>query len=787
MSRILLMIGVLASVICLGSAVDALAQKTAYDPFAPRTGDAPSAKGGVIANAEFVNSPINVVFKMVSDITGWSIVMSPEVSKQPPKINIWIKNLTPEQVLQQVVTMGGLVMRRTGNTIDVMSFDEYAKLFGIEKRALDLKHADAKAVAASLEPFIDKKVAKIVADTDSNKIILLVPEPLLTSLIQLVEVLDVPPPFAKDVVRVVRVKHLEAATLAPLLEEFLKRAEGTASQKKAGPALDATGPGADEATAGTLAGEWWVVRMMVETKLNAIVLRGSEKDVQKTVALIESLDVPSQIYAQSYLLKFTNARDVFETVRDILEERKRLFGGGRRTGPLRLQVALSEQNNRILVEGSRSDHDYISAVIAAIDKPIPAGSGGTRVYRLQNATSSEVAKVIQDLIEQRLGRRGDLAKQERKGGDTPVTHDGRPAASSGTGGSSTAASSSTSATTTGQGKELAAGDILPPQVTDAPEINAVIIRASAVEQEEFAVVIEELDRPREQVLIEVTLVSVRSDEGFNLGLELGGARIAGSGAQAIGFNHFGIGTVDSRDGTIRIDTPSPFGLNFALFNSDDFSLVLNALKTIGDARITSAPKVLVEDNAQAFISRQTQEPYESTSQGDATTVTSFGGYIDAGTDLTVTPHISNKDWLRLEYQVGLSSFGVRTDAQEAANLPPPRRTNVIQGTVRIPSDHMVVLGGLVNTREDESISAIPFISEIPIIGELAKNREQNQVHETLFIFIRPAVLRDPAFKDLLGLSADDVRKAKVAQDDGPDNPLKLTLPDAGNGAKEVTP
>ena len=260
MSKTLLLIGVLLFVVWPGSGVEVLAQGAGYDPFAPKTGDAPRAKGGVIANAEFVKSPINVVFKMVSDITGWSIVMSPEVSRQPPMINIWIKNLTPEHVLQQVVTMSGLVMRRTGNTIDVMSFDEYAKLFGIEKRALDLKHADAKSVASALKPFIDEKVAKIVADIDSNKIILLVPEPLLTSLVHLVEVLDVPPPFAKDVVRVVRVKHLEAATLVPLLEEFLKRAEGTASQKKVGPALDATGPKADEATVGTLAGEWWVGR-----------------------------------------------------------------------------------------------------------------------------------------------------------------------------------------------------------------------------------------------------------------------------------------------------------------------------------------------------------------------------------------------------------------------------------------------------------------------------------------------------------------------------------------------
>ena len=58
-----------------------------------------------------------------------------------------------------------------------------------------------------------------------------------------------------------------------------------------------------------------------------------------------------------------------------------------------------------------------------------------------------------------------------------------------------------------------------------------------------------------------------------------------------------------------------------------------------------------------------------------------------------------------------------------------------------------------------------------------KTQQNDEVYETLFIFIRPVVLRDPAFADLLQLSATDARKAKVSQADSPTNPLKLLTPE----------
>src|SRR5690606_17379260 len=108
-------------------------------------------------------------------------------------------------------------------------------------------------------------------------------------------------------------------------------------------------------------------------------------------------------------------------------------------------------------------------------------------------------------------------------------------------------------------------------------------------QEELSAVIKELDRPRDQVLLEVTLVSVIATNSFSLGVELSGSRIGDVTTNALGFTSYGIGSFNPATGTIDISTPSPLGLNFAIFNAGDFSMVLNALRTVGDTRITSSP------------------------------------------------------------------------------------------------------------------------------------------------------------------------------------------------------
>jgi general secretion pathway protein D len=704
------------------------------------------------------------------------------VTRQPPKINLWIKNLPAEEVLNQVTDLAGLVAYRQDNTVTVMTYEEYCRQFGVEKTVLQLRNAKAKDLAAILKPLVEKEgQSRIIPDERSNQVILLTPKPLLASMEKLVTAMDVPLELALDTIRVIQLKHVEAQTLAPVLEQFLTQNAPRGAAGAWPPALPGapraaetppshsaattsqTAPSEEPAGGGkglepVVAGGTYSVRFMCEPRLNMIVLRGPANEVLTVSQLITDLDVPGDIETVSYELTYADVREAFEAVRVTLGE----TGGA--NAPGRLRVALSELNAKVVVTGSSADHKRVRKIIEAIDKPLP-GTGGIRVYRLENATAPEVARVIQELIETgtRAARPTGLAPRQLLGppvGGIRRVQPPEPQAA--------AATEAPSPAPVARPSEAAPVGEIPPSAIAAPEINAVIVRASAVQQEELGRLIAELDRPRDQVILEVTLVSVRSTEGFSLGLELAGASINGRGVEQIAFTHFGIGQIDAETGRLRLAEGPLTGLSLAIFDSDDFSLVLNALKSVGDTRITSSPKILVEDNSPAQISQINQEPFEVTDQGQTTTTTSFGGFVDAGTILTVTPHLSQEDWLRLAYEVTFSSFGTRTNTR----LPPPRLQNAVTGTVRVPAEHTVVLGGLVNTRKSKAVEGIPLLSDIPLAGELFKNRDNSESKETLFVFIRPIILRRPSFEDLICLSKDDLRQAKLPPCE-PMNPVKL--------------
>ena len=764
--------------LALAMAMSGVAGGQGYDPFKSAAPAKTTATGNVISSVEFVDTPITTIFKMISDLTGWSILMSPEVTRQPPKINLWIKNLPAERVLNQVVELAGLVADRRDNTVTVMTYEEYCRQFGVDKTVLPLRNAKARDLAALLKPLVEKEgQSRILPDERSNQVILLVPKPMLPSLVKLVTSMDVPLEASGDTIRLIPLRYVEAANLAPLLEQFLtqtsKGAGGAPSAAglrpwEAGPAraasavatsAPATEPSGTASPVG--AGNNYSLRFMCEGSLNVIVLRGPVQEVDTASRLVADLDVPGDARSVSYTLTHADPCEAFDALEAMLGDHEKSS---------RFRLALSQSNSKIVAYGSPADQQRVAEMIGAIDKPL-SENGGIKVYRLENATAAEVAMVIQNLLgldassssssNRATGMRSGLASSV--GGVQRVASSPRQSIRPGE------PSLPTPAQPGGRGGESASDREIPPSVIASPEINAVIVQASSARQEELGRLIAELDRPRDQVLLEVTLVSVRSTDGFHLGLELAGASVNGQGVEQIAFTHFGIGKTNTATGQTRLATDPLTGLNFAIFNSGDLSLVLQALHSVGDTRITSSPKILVEDNCPAQISQINQEPFEVTDQGQTTTTTSFGGFVDAGTVLTVTPHLSREDWLRLAYEVTFSSFGARSDAK----LPPPRLQNTVNGTARVPAEHTVVLGGLVSTRTDKTIEGVPWLMDIPLLGELFRKRDNEDDKETLFIFIRPVLLREASFEDLICLSRDDLRTAGIRPPGDPMNPIQM--------------
>ena len=190
--------------------------------------------------------------------------------------------------------------------------------------------------------------------------------------------------------------------------------------------------------------------------------------------------------------------------------------------------------------------------------------------------------------------------------------------------------------------------------------------------------------------------------------------------------------------------------------------VLRALASHRRARVTSTPRVLVNDNSTGTLASVTEVPFTSVNASNTVATTSFAGFAEAGTTIEVTPRISEDDHLMLDYTVTLNSF----TGAGSAGVPPPRQTDEVRSTVTIPDGHTVIVGGLNRTNSSIMQDGIPFIEFIPVLRELTSTTTTAKSRSTLFVFLRPVILRDDKFRDLRYVS-DKALKCAGCQENYP--------------------
>ncbi len=260
--------------------------------------------------------------------------------------------------------------------------------------------------------------------------------------------------------------------------------------------------------------------------------------------------------------------------------------------------------------------------------------------------------------------------------------------------------------------------------------NRLIIRAPARQQAEFAQIISKLDERKPQVYIEVQIISVSDSNDFSFDIDI--ALNADSDTMFQGLSQLAEASFVN-------------GLTSAIVDTDNVDAIIQTMISDGSGRVISRPRVLVNDNEDAEVTNTREEPFATTTQtAGAPSQTGLGGTLSAGTTFTVRPHIGDYGFLVLEFSVDLSSFGERPNP----DLPPVRLADRVTSTVTIPSDSTVVVGGLSFSSYNETVSKVPILGDIPIIGLAFQNISQEESRSRIYVFITPRVLRDPAFADL---------------------------------------
>ncbi|PTT43277.1 type IV pilus secretin PilQ [Acidovorax sp. HMWF018] len=292
-----------------------------------------------------------------------------------------------------------------------------------------------------------------------------------------------------------------------------------------------------------------------------------------------------------------------------------------------------------------------------------------------------------------------------------------------------------------------------------PRTNQLFVTDTPSKLEEVRLLLASLDVAVRQVLIEARIVEARDTFGRSLGVRLGAtdlrANRGGDGGYGIGGNNrvafgtsyndavasSGAGGTTSTSGKFvnlpaSLSNVSSVG-NFALsiFNSAAnrfLTLELSAMEADGKGRIVSSPRIITADQTKALIEQGTEYPYAVTAPNGATTL----AFKKAVLKLEVTPQITPEGNIILDLDVNKDSRGETTTQGVAID------TKHVKTQILIENGGTVVIGGIFEMEETNQENKIPFFGDVPVVGNLFKNRTKESTKREMLVFITPKVISD---------------------------------------------
>ncbi len=460
---------------------------------------------------------------------------------------------------------------------------------------------------------------------------------------------------------------------------------------------------------------------------NVVIISDHADNIMRLKKIIANIDVSDEEDVVMVPLK-----DAWVgTVVAILEKVAPDQIGRNAKGPQRVQIIANERNNSLVLRGKPRPIAEVLKIVDKLDQPATT-TDATQVIPLRHADAVNVANILNGIVT------GQTAGEEAPTQETNIQPD--------------------------------------------ESLNAIVVRADPGTMTEILDVIEKLDVRRAQVLIEAAIVEVQVTEGRDLGVDIAAADARGesvplfssplSGALATLFN---TNVIDEND---QIDIVSALGgltqptLAAAKIDTDaiSFGAILTAIATSSDANLLSTPSIVTLDNQEAHMLVGQEVPFRTgsfttTGDGSSNPFTTVQRE-DVGVELTVTPHVHDGNAVRLDVAQQITNV---VDSGSAAFADVVTSKRNIETTILADDGQTIVLGGLMQDDVTRGESKIPFLGDIPGLGNLFKSRTSDKVKTNLLVFLRPKVIRSA--KDAQDVTAEkygDIWEVEINSGQDPD-------------------
>lgn len=474
------------------------------------------------------------------------------------------------------------------------------------------------------------------------------------------------------------------------------------------------------------------------TSPNAVVITDYADNVRRVEAIARQLDGGSGATFATITLRNGDAAQVAESLTAVLGE-----GGAK--------VAADPRSNTIIVRGTPAAVAEARKIALSLDAP-----GGatpiTRMFRLNYADAESVTEVLRGILGQGEAADNPIARSLQ--GTNSVGSLSRSNASQALAGltSSNGAPATSGASTA---PEMTASNAAPqgfatPELTvqPAPELNAVVVRGKPQAIQSIEQLITDLDVRRPQVLIEAAIAEITGDDAEALAVQLGTSGLALNQIEgaATSFGQIGPSLGGTNGILALLGVPAGAllgdGLSANISLGNDFSILVQALGVSSKANLLSTPQITTLDNVVGEIVVGQNVPFVTgsilTGNGTANPYTTIERK-DVGITLRILPRVNAGDTIRLQVNQEASSIAT-ANVSGASDLITNRRA--INTTVLADNGETIVLGGLISDDYMDVRRQVPILGDIPIVGELFKSRRESRQKRTLFIFLKPTILRD---------------------------------------------
>ena len=462
---------------------------------------------------------------------------------------------------------------------------------------------------------------------------------------------------------------------------------------------------------------------------NTLIVTGRAGNVERLVDIVEEIDKAGVKSVEVVSLKHTSAQEMARILTSV-------YLG--KTDTITAVVA-NDQGSQVIISGNKSKIKRMKKLALQLDAERATGAGNSRVFYLKYARAKEIKPVLDGIATSFAGAPGT--------------------------------------------KKVPGGKV---SIEVHEQNNALVISAQPELMNELEALINSLDIRRAQVMVEAIIAEVSEGDGIDLSVQLGsteGSLIQFNDGTAIPIGQLAAGIADAqeREGTTVItsdgrtenpDEPGDYstlasvlrGLSGSAVTvaSGDWAALVQAVKTASESNVLSTPSLMTLDNQPAsfIVGDEVPTLTGSTSGSNNDNPYQTIERREVGIKLKVTPQINEGNAVRLDIEQEVSKVNGRTAVDVTFS------TREVKTSVMVRSGDTVVIGGLMDDDVQESVSKVPLLGDIPILGHLFRSTSSKKTKRNLMVFIRPTIMRnDDHLKSVSAAKYSLIRARQLAQDE----------------------